>query len=98
MGNVHLSPEQAQDPAVLEREAFEYAQRFLGDEKSGDWYLGYTNYSTNQVSMFAIEAVRLLAGGTMFDARALQLLEMAVKELRQVIRKDSKNPLRALGS
>jgi hypothetical protein len=82
MGSVHLTPDELNDPVLLDREAQTYATRFIAEENTRQFFIGVSDYATNRAFVFLIEAARLLAGGGEHD-RAIVLLEMAQEELRR---------------
>jgi hypothetical protein len=82
-GSINLTDEQMADPDVLAAEAVRYAVRFGREDDECMFNLGCTDYATNRASVFAIEAVRLLAGGTDGQPYALKLLSLATREIRQ---------------
>ena len=79
-GNVLLSQEQCKDPDRLERETLDYVKRFVAEEDERMFRIGCTNFATNRAFIWVLEAARSLCGGA--DDLALQLLEMAVQEIR----------------
>jgi hypothetical protein len=85
-GNILLTRAELEDQSRLEAEATSYAIRFLREEDSGSWHLGYSDFSTNRAFMWAIEAARQLATGTSGRATALKLLQMAATEIARVMK------------
>lgn len=84
MGTVFLSQEEAEDKDLLDSEARTYATRFIEEEDGLQFHIGCSNFETNKVFVYSIEAARLLAGA-FAEAHALKVLELAVKELKRVI-------------
>jgi len=81
LGHVHLTRKQLQDPARLREEAALYADRFIAEEDDFcKFFIGISNWQTNRVLVYTIEAARLLCFG-MADKLALKLLSMAIEEL-----------------
>ena len=85
-GNILLTQAELEDPGLLEAEATSYAVRFLREEDSGSWHLGYRDFSTNRAFMWAIEAARQLATGISGRTTALKLLQMATGEIARVMK------------
>jgi len=85
-GSVLLTQAELEDRSRLEVEATSYAVRFLREEDSGSWHLGYSDFSTNRAFMWAIEAARQLATGISGRTTALKLLQMAASEIERVMK------------
>jgi hypothetical protein len=85
-GNILLTQAELDDQSRLEAEAAAYAIRFLREEDSGAWHLGYSDFSTNRAFMWAIEAARQLATGISGRTTALKLLQMAATEIARVMK------------
>jgi len=84
MGNiVEDEPESLADArARLYLEGYEYANDWWDDEEEMEFYVGCCNFSTRPASVFALEAVRCMAGGNEGNATAERLLQMALKSLQ----------------
>lgn len=71
-------PNQIRDsPRTVQEEAEDYAITFINEEDSTSFYIGVSNFQTNQAFVFIIEAARLLTTGE-DDKRAATLLSMAI--------------------
>lgn len=81
-GNIQLTIEQCGQTERLLRESIDYAVRFDKEEDTRDFGIGCSNFATNRAFVFAIEAARVLASGDDGDATALQLLQLAVEEVK----------------
>lgn len=82
-GNIQLTEKELQDPERLDKEASEYARRFIKEENSTGFHIGVSDYRTNRALVFTIEAARLLCGPHDSHSFALKLLEMAVEEAKE---------------
>jgi hypothetical protein len=85
MGHVSLTRKQLNDPERLQREATAYALKFNEEENSLAFWIGCSDFCTNRAFIRTIEAARALAGGK--PDLALDLLNMAVKDVKQTIEK-----------
>jgi hypothetical protein len=74
----------------LEEECLKYSGRWWEEEDRQLYRLGCCNYSTRPSAILAIEAVRNLNAGNMGNQTALELLQLAVKELQEVIVKNKR--------
>ena len=79
LGSTYLTPEELDDPDLLEKEASEYAARFIADENAMNFNIGISNYRTNRALVYVIEAAKNLCAA--HDTLALRLLRMAVAEV-----------------
>lgn len=66
----------------LEDEAASYAKQFVAEERTTDYHIGVSDYTTNRALVYTIEAARLLCCGLLGVDYALKLLEMAVTDVR----------------
>jgi hypothetical protein len=89
LGSVYLSKEEAQDKALLEHEATDYAidfylreQRFLETAEQCLW-VGRSNFETNRAFMWIVEAARMTMSST-DEPIALKLLKKAIAEIEDV--------------
>ena len=85
-GNINLTDAQLADRECLGAEAVRYGIGFATEEENEmtrGHLIGYTNFTTNRATVFAIEAARLMCGCD--DELALKLLTLATKELKTVI-------------
>jgi hypothetical protein len=83
LGNVHLSHEDAADPVRLWEEATKYAISFAKDEDTDSFWIGCSDFDTNQAFIWTIEAARVLAGGNLQVAQ--RLLELAVRDVKRAL-------------
>jgi hypothetical protein len=70
------------DSPVSDDEATAYAHQFIEEENTRCFHIGVSNFRTNRAFVYAIEAARLLCGGSRSEPFALRLLEMAIDEVR----------------
>jgi len=78
-GHASLTPEELQDRDRLQREAVQYAVRFLKEEDAGVFEIGCSDSRTSRALVYVIEAARCMCGG--FPMMATTLLRMAVDEI-----------------
>lgn len=69
------------DELDLEAEQINYALRWWQEEDDHTFSIGCCNYPTRPATIFAIEAARLMCGGSDSEGPALNLLRMAVADL-----------------
>jgi hypothetical protein len=81
LGNVHLTARELHDASLLTAEAHKYAETFIGEEDTCEFFVGCANWATNRALVYAIEAARALCSG-MTDDLACQLLLMALEEIQ----------------
>ncbi|HEX5509842.1 MAG TPA: hypothetical protein VFX37_15180 [Pseudolabrys sp.] len=81
-GNICLAKEELADRARLYDEAAHYAARFEREEDKHSFSIGCSNFSTNRAFILAIEAARLLGGGSGGNVFAIKLLRLAIKEIK----------------
>jgi hypothetical protein len=84
-GTLLLTREQVRDPHRLTEETLAYVERFEKEEDTRSFNIGCSNFTTNRALIWTIEAARSLCGGV--DDLALQLLEMAVDEIKRESRR-----------
>jgi hypothetical protein len=77
----------------LDIEAREYAQRFIAEEDTDRYFAGSTNYTFNRAAVLALEAFRLLNGGSHPDDEQrlklpAQMLRMAADEYERAVREE----------
>jgi hypothetical protein len=72
----------------LDQEASDYAVRWWAEEdgNGGEFFVGYTNFETRPATIYAIEAVRLLAEGDLHQNMAALLLTMALDNVLEAER------------
>jgi hypothetical protein len=85
MGNIELEPEEFGDVQRLYQEAVKYAVAFNNEEDTNSFWIGCSDWPTNPAFIWAIEAARLLAGGSMGggNSYAVKLLRMAANQIEQ---------------
>jgi hypothetical protein len=66
----------------LLREACDYAIRFDKEEDGDEFHIGCSDFRTNRAFVLSIEAARLLASGDGGNRCAIQLLQMAIEEIK----------------
>jgi hypothetical protein len=76
-------------------EAREYARRFVAEEDSDRYYAGCTDYTFNRAAVLALEAFRLMNGGSFWrhdDERGPKLvpalLRKAAEEYERAVREE----------
>jgi hypothetical protein len=75
-------------PIPIEERAHKNALDFYEvDETSMEHYIGCTDWITSRAAIYAIEAVRALNGGSDTAPDALKLLELAVAEVNECLKK-----------
>jgi hypothetical protein len=85
MGSVDLTEEEVRDPDRLHAEATAYALAFRQEEDTRSFWIGVSDFGTNQAFLWTIEAARLLAGGN--NKGALKLLKLAEGQIKEAIRR-----------
>lgn len=65
----------------IEQEKDDYTAKWWRQEDEGNFFIGCANGSTRPAMIYAVEAARLLCGGSSNDPNALELLRMAVEYL-----------------
>lgn len=65
-------------------EANTYAARWWTEEDDHDFFVGCCNYVTRPATIYAIEAARLMCGGSDANPYALRLLRLAMRELEDL--------------
>jgi hypothetical protein len=83
MGSITVPPEELN----LERESLQYAARWWEEEDNHKFHVGCCNHSTRPATIFAIEAARLMCAGHSANKTALELLQLAVEQLKSVMSK-----------
>jgi len=79
-----LSPEELADPRRLNKEASEYADRFLEAENTLDFRIGVRHWDHNRVLVYTLEAARLLCRGSDATGFAIRLLRLALAEAKDL--------------
>jgi hypothetical protein len=87
MGNTELSPSELRDSNRLAEEASAYAEKFIAEENTRKFHIGVSNFETNRAFVYLIEACRCLCAGASGEPVALDLLQMAVDEIKTRRRK-----------
>jgi hypothetical protein len=77
-----LSREELADPRRLNREASDYADRFLAAENTLDFRLGVRDWDHNRVLVYIIEAARLICGGSDAMDFSIRLLKLVLSEAK----------------
>ena len=77
-----LSPEEQADPRRLNKEASDYADRFLEAENTLDFRIGVRHWDHNRVLVYTVEAARLLCRGPDATDFAIRLLKLALAEAK----------------
>jgi hypothetical protein len=85
-GGITLTAAQLKNRKRLYEEAKAYAAEFIKGDNSCQFWIGCTDFDTNIASVFVIEAARLLCSGVIGDDVAVQLLDMAIDEIKKVQR------------
>jgi hypothetical protein len=75
----------------LDAEAKEYAEFWWKEENGCVFNIGCCSFDTRPATIYAIEAARLMCGGSATNRPALLLLKMAVKQLEASMRLRSKS-------
>jgi hypothetical protein len=83
LGNIYLSARELRDPVRLDEEAAGYAEEFYAEEDTDTFFVGCSDFETNQAFVWTIEAARCLAAGAFGKPTALKLLEMAIAEIKR---------------
>jgi hypothetical protein len=65
-------------------EAEEYAMEWHGEEDDGEYFIGSCHYPTRPATIYAVEAARILCGGSGGEKHAIKLLELALENVRAV--------------
>ncbi len=82
VGNVDLSADELRDDGLLGKEAERYADSFIAEENTRQFFIGCTKLSTSRATVYAIEAARCMCGAANKDL-ILKLLRMASEEIAQ---------------
>ena len=80
-GHPSLSLEELRDRERLQREAVQYAVKFLREEDAGVFEIGCSDSRTSRALVYTIEAARCMCGG--FPMMATTLLRMALDEVAE---------------
>jgi hypothetical protein len=83
-GHIEMSAEDLRDPGILDREAAEYALRFLAEDDRMEYPMGCPDGDFNKAFFYTIEVARLLCGGLGAERPAIELLKMAIEEIEAV--------------
>jgi len=79
-----LSREELADPKRLNKEASDYADRFLEAENTLDFRIGVRHWDHNRVLVYTMEAARLLCCGSGTTDFAIRLLKLALEEAKDL--------------
>jgi hypothetical protein len=79
-----LSGEEMADPRRLNKEASDYADRFLEAENALDFRIGVRHWNHNRVLVYTMEAARLLCCGSDATDLAIRLLKLALAEAKDL--------------
>lgn len=86
VGNITAPPEKLN----LERESLQYAESWWDQEDKRKFNVGCCNYSTRPATIFAIEGARLMCAGSTANKTALELLQLAVEQLKSAMAKQAR--------
>ena len=85
LGNITVPSEELN----LERESLQYVARWWEEEDKHEFQVGCCNYETRPATIFAIEAARLMCAGHSANKTALELLQLAVEQLKSTMAKSA---------
>jgi hypothetical protein len=81
--NTVLTSEELGDREILKEEAARYAEKFLAQENTAQFWIGVSDFSTNRALVYVIEAARCLcaAQSLLRHEIATRLLALAAEDL-----------------